>query len=59
MDAPDPKKMCQLIRQLRQVALELKTKGKGIQAVERNVDRILASIKMLELNVCDISDSDP
>jgi len=59
MDEPNIKKMCRLIRQLHKTAQELKTKGKGIQAVERNVDRILASIKMLELNVCDISDSDP
>lgn len=50
-------KMCRLIRQLHATALELRNEGKGIQAVERNVDRILASTKMLELNVCDITDS--
>jgi len=59
MDESRIKKMCRLIRQLRNTALELKNEGEGIQAVERNIDRILASTTMLELNVCDISDSDP
>ena len=46
--------ICELIQRMRQVAEELKEKAGAIQAVERNVDHILASIKMLELNVSDV-----
>jgi hypothetical protein len=42
------------VQKMRQLAEELKKKGGSIQAVERNVNRMLASIKMLELNICDI-----
>ena len=41
---------------LKKEALELKQKAKSIPAVECNVDRILASIKMLEINISDIVD---
>ena len=43
-----------LIKRLRQLAEELKEKSGGIQAVDRNVDRILANVKMLELNISDV-----
>ena len=43
-----------LIKRLRQLAEELKQKSGGIQAVDRNVDRILANVKMLELNISDV-----
>jgi len=46
--------MDELIKRLRQVAEELKEKSGGIQAVDRNLDRILANVKMLEINVCDV-----
>ena len=46
--------MCEIIKQLRQLAEDLKKKSGNIQAVERNSDRILANIKMLELNINDI-----
>jgi hypothetical protein len=42
------------IRKMRILAEELREMGKGIQAVERNVDRILASISLLELNITDV-----
>ena len=45
-----------LIQEMRQVAEQLQKQGEGIQAVERNVARILASIKMLELNVSDVEE---
>jgi hypothetical protein len=32
----------------------LRRDAAGIQAVERNVDRILASTRMLEINVSDV-----
>lgn len=48
--------MCKLIKQMRHVVEELKEKSGPIQAVERNLDRILANIKMLELNVSDVKE---
>jgi hypothetical protein len=44
------------IKRMRQLAEELKGKAGGIQAIERNLDRILASITMLELNISDVYD---
>jgi len=46
--------MAEKIKILKKTATELKRISGGIQAVDRNVDRILASIKMLEINVSDI-----
>jgi prefoldin subunit 5 len=46
--------MAQNIAALKQTANELKRISGGIQAVDRNVDRILASIKMLEINISDL-----
>jgi len=46
--------MAQKIETLKQTATELKRISGGIQAVDRNVDRILASIKMLEINISDL-----
>ena len=47
--------MAEKIRILKQTATELKRISGGIQAVDRNVDRILASIKMLEINISDLA----
>ena len=44
-------KMDEKIQAIKKAALELKEISGGIQAVERNADRILASTKMLEINV--------
>ena len=46
--------MAEKIQILKQTATELKRISGGIQAVDKNVDRILASIKMLEINISDI-----
>ena len=56
MDANKIAEMDELIRRMRQCAEELKEKSGNIQAVERNVDRILANIKMLELNISDVKE---
>jgi len=56
MDTSKIAEMDELIRRMRQCAEELKEKDNGIQAVERNVDRILANIKMLELNISDVKE---
>jgi hypothetical protein len=50
--------MAEKIRILKRTAVELKRISGGIQAVDRNVDRILASIKMLEINISDLADID-
>ena len=52
------KEMVEKIRTIKQAASELKDICRDIQAVERNVDRILASVKMLEINISDVSDID-
>ncbi|MEJ2588376.1 MAG: hypothetical protein P8165_12515 [Deltaproteobacteria bacterium] len=44
------------IRVMKQAAQELKEMGDGFPAVGRNSTRILAGIKMLELNVSDLLD---
>ncbi len=42
------------VQEIKQAAFRLKAAGEGIQAVERNADRILASTRMLEINVSDM-----
>ena len=42
------------IHAIKQAALQLKEISSGIQAVDRNADRILSSVKMLEINVSDV-----
>lgn len=44
------------IRELRKAAEETRNYGGGIEAVRRNADRILASVRMIELNLCDVTD---
>jgi hypothetical protein len=51
----DIKGMAEKIQAIKKAATELKHISSGIQAVDRNVDRILASVKMLEINISDIS----
>ncbi|MFH1982452.1 MAG: hypothetical protein ABIL58_11455 [Pseudomonadota bacterium] len=46
------------IRALKQCAERLYRTGESIPAVRRNTARILASVKMLELNICDLLDCD-
>jgi hypothetical protein len=41
---------------IKRAALELKNLSGGIQAVDCNVQRILASTKMLEINFSDLRD---
>jgi hypothetical protein len=47
-------KMDEKIQAIKEAALELKEVSGGIQAVDRNADRILTSAKMLEINVSDV-----
>jgi len=48
------KEMAKKIQAIKEAATELQNISGGIQAVERNVDRILANVKMLEINISDI-----
>jgi hypothetical protein len=49
-------KLDKKIQAIKRAATELKELCGGIQAVDRNVDRILASVKMLEINISDVLD---
>ena len=42
------------IQSIKKSVIELQDLGKEIEAVARNSDRILASIRMLELNISDL-----
>jgi len=48
------KEMAEKIQAIKEAATELQNISGGIQAVDRNVDRILANVKMLEINISDI-----
>jgi ribosomal protein L16/L10AE len=50
----DINKLDEKIKVLRKVAEEIREDGKDIEAVKRNINRVLASTKMLEINVCDV-----
>ena len=52
----DIKAMADKIRTLRRNAEELKAISGGIQAVDRNADRILANVRMLEISVSDVAE---
>ncbi len=44
------------IKKLRKLAEEIMAQAGHIETVKRNTKRALASIAMLELNICDLSD---
>ena len=48
--------LAEKIETIKQAALELRNISGGIQAVDRHVDRILASVKMMEMAVTDVAD---
>ena len=55
MDSETMKEMAELIAEIKKATKEIKAvAGTEFPAVERNADRILASVKMLELNVTDV-----
>jgi hypothetical protein len=47
------------IKKIKKAATELKELSGGIQAVDRNASRILASAKMLEINISDLLEINP
>jgi hypothetical protein len=54
MNRREMKKLDTRIKTIRKAAQELKHLSGGIPAVDRNAERILASTKMLEINISDI-----
>jgi len=44
------------IKAIKKATQELKQLSGGIQAIDRNAERILASVKMLEINISDVRD---
>ncbi len=44
------------IKTIKKATQELKQLSGGIQAIDRNAERILASVKMLEINISDVRD---
>jgi hypothetical protein len=54
----DIQKIAGQIEAIKAQVMELKMQSAGIPAVENNADRILASIKMLEINISDIAKLD-
>ncbi len=54
MDTKKIKDLQEEIATIKQAAYRLKEKSGGIQAIDRNTARILASLKMLEINVTDL-----
>ena len=56
MNQRDIRKIDTRIKAIKKAAQELKKLSGGIQAVDRNADRVLASVKMLEINISDVLD---
>ena len=54
MNQRDIRKIDMRIKAIKKAAQELKKLSGGIQAVDRNADRVLASVKMLEINISDL-----
>jgi hypothetical protein len=56
MNTKDLKEIDGKIQSLKKTAEELKQMGEDFPALYRNISRVLASIKMLELNVSDVAE---
>lgn len=55
-DKDELKKIADKIASLKKTAEELRDLGEDIPALHRNARRILAGIKMLEMNITDIAE---
>jgi hypothetical protein len=51
----DLKELDSKIQSMKKTAEELKQMGEDFPALFRNISRVLASIKMLELNISDVA----
>lgn len=50
------KLIAEKIETIKRTATELENISGGIQAIDRNADRILASVRMMEINISDVAD---
>lgn len=50
------KLIAEKIETIKRTATELKNISGRIQAIDRNADRILASVRMMEINIPDVAD---
>jgi len=55
MNTNDLKELDSKIKSMKKTAEELKQMGEDFPALYRNISRVLASIKMLELNISDVA----
>jgi len=55
MKTVDLKEIDSKIQSMKKTAEELKQMGEEFPALYRNISRVLASIKMLELNISDVA----
>ncbi len=51
----DLKELDSKIQSMKKTAEELKQMGEDFPALHRNISRVLASLKMLELNISDVA----
>jgi hypothetical protein len=51
----DLKELDSKVQAMKKTAEELKQMGEDFPALQRNISRILASLKMLELNISDVA----
>ncbi len=56
MDKRELGKIDNRIKVIKKAAEELRELSTGIPAIDRNTARILASVKMLEINISDVKD---
>ena len=56
MNRRELRKIDTRIKTIKKATQELKQLSGGIQAIDRNAERILASVKMLEINISDVKD---
>ena len=56
MNRRELKKIDTRVKTIKKAAQELKKLSKSVPAVDRNAERILASVKMLEINISDVLD---
>jgi prefoldin subunit 5 len=56
MSRGELRKLDTRIKAIKKTTQELKQLSGGIQAIDRNAERILASVKMLEINISDVKD---
>jgi branched-subunit amino acid aminotransferase/4-amino-4-deoxychorismate lyase len=52
----DLKDMAKQIEKIKKETIRLREMAGDIQCVDRNIERIMASIKMLEINISDLVD---